>query len=84
MNKIIIILIMIVLAGCAQKQDINEPKYIIVSKKYYPNISKNAVFDAAKVLFTISNELKTTAIVNNEINEPNSRELISAFLCLEF
>jgi hypothetical protein len=56
MNKIIIILIMLVFAGCSQKQDINEPKYIIVSKKNYPNISKNAVFDAAKVLFTISNE----------------------------
>ena len=56
MNKIIIILIMLVFAGCSQKQDINEPKDIIVSKKNYPNISKNAVFDAAKVLFTISNE----------------------------
>jgi hypothetical protein len=50
MNKIIIILIMIVFAGCAQKQD------IIVEKKIYPNISKNAIFDAAKTLFTISNE----------------------------
>ena len=50
MNKIIIILIMLVFAGCAQKQD------IIVAKKNYPNISKNAIFDATKVLFTISNE----------------------------
>ena len=56
MNKIIIILIILVFAGCSQKQDIDASKNIIVAKKNYPNISKNAVFDAAKVLFTISNE----------------------------
>ncbi|WP_368029379.1 hypothetical protein [Arcobacter sp. s6] len=56
MNKIIIILIILVFAGCSQKQDINKPKDIIVAKRNYPNISKNAIFDAAKVLFTLSNE----------------------------
>jgi hypothetical protein len=56
MNKIIIVLIMIVFTGCSQKQDIPEPREIVVSKKNYPNISKNAIFDAAKVLFAISNE----------------------------
>lgn len=56
MNKIIIILIMLVFTACSQKQDINVSKEIIVSKKNYPNISKNAIFDAAKILFTISNE----------------------------
>jgi hypothetical protein len=56
MNKIIIILIMLVFAACSQKQDIPVAKDIIVAKKNFPNISKNAVFDAAKILFTISNE----------------------------
>jgi hypothetical protein len=56
MNKIIIILIILVFAGCSQKQDINKPKDIIVAKRNYSNISKNAIFDAAKVLFTLSNE----------------------------
>ena len=56
MIKIIIILITLVFAGCSQKQDIDLTKNVIVAKKNYPNISKNAVFDAAKVLFTISNE----------------------------
>lgn len=56
MIKIIIILITLVFAGCSQKQDIDLTKNVIVAKKNYTNISKNAVFDAAKVLFTISNE----------------------------
>lgn len=50
MNKIIVILVMIIFAGCSQKQD------ILVTKKVYPDISKNAVFDAAKTLFTLSNK----------------------------
>lgn len=50
MNKIIVVLIMIIFAGCSQKQD------ILVTKKVYPDISKNAVFDAAKTLFTLSNK----------------------------
>ena len=50
MNKIIVILVMIIFAGCSHKQD------ILVTKKVYPNISKNAVFDAAKTLFTLSNK----------------------------
>ena len=50
MNKIIVILVMIIFTGCSQKQD------ILVTKKVYPDISKNAVFDAAKTLFNISNE----------------------------
>lgn len=53
MNKIIVILVMIIFAGCSQKQD------ILVTKKVYPNISKNAVFDAAKTLFTLSNKENT-------------------------
>ena len=50
MNKIIVILVVIIFAGCSQKQD------ILVTKKVYPDISKNAVFDAAKTLFTLSNK----------------------------
>ena len=50
MNKIIVILVMIIFTGCSQKQD------ILVTKKVYPDISKNAVFDAAKTLFTLSNK----------------------------
>lgn len=50
MNKIIVVLVMIIFAGCSQKQD------ILVTKKVYPDISKNAVFDAAKTLFTLSNK----------------------------
>ncbi|PUE66657.1 hypothetical protein [Arcobacter caeni] len=50
MNKIIVVLIMIIFVGCSQKQD------ILVTKKVYPDISKNAVFDAAKTLFTLSNK----------------------------
>ncbi|MDD3056214.1 MAG: hypothetical protein PHE16_10070 [Aliarcobacter sp.] len=50
MNKIIVILVMIIFAGCSQKQD------ILVTKKVYPDISKNAVFNAAKTLFTLSNK----------------------------
>ena len=44
------ILVMIIFTGCSQKQD------ILVTKKVYPDISKNAVFDAAKTLFTLSNK----------------------------
>ena len=50
MNKIIVILVVIIFAGCSQKQD------ILVTKKVYPDISKNAVFNAAKTLFTLSNK----------------------------
>ena len=50
MNKIIVILVMIIFTGCSQKQD------ILVTKKVYPDISKNAVFDAAKTLFILSNK----------------------------
>ncbi|MDD4330139.1 MAG: hypothetical protein PHD79_09310 [Aliarcobacter sp.] len=50
MNKIIVILVVIIFAGCSQKQD------ILVTKKVYPDISKNAVFDAAKTLFILSNK----------------------------
>lgn len=50
MNKIIVILVVIIFAACSQKQD------ILVTKKVYPDISKNAVFDAAKTLFTLSNK----------------------------
>ena len=50
MNKIIVILVVIIFTGCSQKQD------ILVTKKVYPDISKNAVFDAAKTLFTLSNK----------------------------
>ena len=48
MNKIIVILVMIIFTGCSQKQD------ILVTKKVYPDISKNAVFDAANTLFILS------------------------------
>jgi hypothetical protein len=50
MNKIIVILVVIIFAGCSQKED------ILVTKKVYPDISKNAVFDAAKTLFILSNK----------------------------
>ncbi len=51
MNKYIFLLILIVFTGCSQKQE-----EVYVTKKVYPDISKNAVFDAAKTLFNISNE----------------------------
>jgi len=50
MNKFIFLLILIVFTGCAQKQD------ILVTKKVYPDISRDAIFDAAKTLFVLSNE----------------------------
>lgn len=51
MNKYIFLLILIVFTGCSQKQE-----EIYVTKKVYPDISKNAVFDAAKTLFNLSND----------------------------
>lgn len=51
MNKYIFLLILIVFTGCSNKQE-----EVYVTKKVYPDISKNAVFDAAKTLFNISNE----------------------------
>ncbi len=51
MNKYIFLLILIVFTGCSQKQE-----EVYVTKKVYPDISKNAVYDAAKTLFNISNE----------------------------
>ena len=50
MNKLIFLLIFIVFTGCSQKQD------ILVTKRVYPDVSKNAIFDAAKSMFTLSNE----------------------------
>ena len=51
MNKYIFLLILIVFTGCSNKQE-----EVYVTKKVYPDVSKNAVFDAAKTLFNISNE----------------------------
>lgn len=50
MNKLIFLLVLIVFTGCSQKQE------ILVTKKVYPDISKNAIFNATKTLFTLSNE----------------------------
>lgn len=50
MNKLIFLLILIVFTGCSQKQE------ILVTKRVYPDVSKNAIFDAAKSMFTLSNE----------------------------
>ena len=50
MNKLIFLLVFIVFTGCSQKQE------ILVKKKVYPDISKNAIFNATKTLFTLSNE----------------------------
>lgn len=50
MNKFIFLLILIVFTGCSQKQE------ILVTKRVYPDVSKNAIFDAAKSIFTLSNE----------------------------
>jgi hypothetical protein len=50
MNKILVMLVMMVFVGCSQKQD------ILVTNKVYPEISKNAIFNAAKILFTLSNK----------------------------
>jgi hypothetical protein len=50
MGKLLIIFILIVFANCSQEQD------VLVTKKVYVDVSKNAIFDAAKTLFNISNE----------------------------
>ncbi len=50
MNKLIYLLVLIVFTGCSQKQE------ILVTKKVYPDISKNAIFNATKTLLNLSNE----------------------------
>lgn len=50
MGKLLIIFILVVFANCSQEQD------VLVTKKVYLDVSKNAIFDAAKTLFNISNE----------------------------
>lgn len=50
MGKLLIIVMLAVFANCSQEQN------VLVTKKVYSNISKNAIFDAAKTLFNISNE----------------------------
>ena len=50
MGKLLIIFILIVFANCSEEQN------VLVTKKVYVDVSKNAIFDAAKTLFNISNE----------------------------
>ena len=50
MGKLLIIFILIVFANCSEEQN------VLVTKKVYLDVSKNAIFDAAKTLFNISNE----------------------------
>ena len=50
MNKFIFLLMLVVFANASENQE------VYVTKKVYPGISKNAIFDAAKTLFTLSNE----------------------------
>ena len=49
MNKLIFLLILVVFGNCSEKQD------ILITKKVYTDISKNAIFNASKTLFTLSN-----------------------------
>lgn len=50
MKNFIFVLILIVFAGCSAKND------VLVTKNTYPDISKNAIFNAAKTLFNLSNK----------------------------
>lgn len=50
MGKLLVIFMLAILANCSENQD------IYVTKKVYNNISKNAIFDAAKTLFNLSND----------------------------
>ena len=50
MGKLLIIFILIVFANCSEELN------VLVTKKVYVDVSKNAIFDAAKTLFNISNE----------------------------
>ena len=49
MNKLIFLLILVVFGNCSEKQD------ILITKKVYTDISKKAIFNASKTLFTLSN-----------------------------
>lgn len=50
MNKFILLLMLVVFVSASENEE------VFVTKKVYTDISKNAVFDAAKTLFTLSNE----------------------------
>lgn len=50
MIKYIFLLFLIVFTGCSSRQD------VYISKKVYNGISKDAILEAAKVLFILSNE----------------------------
>ncbi len=50
MNKLIFLLMLVVFVNASDNNK------VFVTKKVYKDISKNAVFDAAKALFTLSNE----------------------------
>jgi hypothetical protein len=50
MGRYIFLIFLIVSISFASSKD------VIITKKIYPNISKNAIFEAAKMLFTLSNK----------------------------
>lgn len=50
MGKLLIIFMLVVFANCSEEHN------VLVTKKVYSNISKNAILDATKTLFNISNE----------------------------
>jgi hypothetical protein len=56
MNKYIFLLILIVFTGCSNKQE-----EVYVTKKVYPDVSKNAVFDAAKTLLVFQMKIMDKA-----------------------
>ena len=50
MNKYIFLIFLIVSTGFSSQKD------VIITKRIYPDISKNAIFNAAKIVFTLSNK----------------------------
>ena len=50
MGKLLIIFMLVLFANCSEEHN------VLVTKKVYSNISKNAILDATKTLFNISNE----------------------------
>lgn len=50
MTKYIFLIFLIIFTGCSSKQN------VIITKKVYPKVSKDAIFEASKMLFILSNK----------------------------